>query len=162
MNSFKDYNRHTLSYVRVFEHECKVFLRGACCADHAWTVIEMLRRHRSEVRKPLLSILDEGSIALFAGVSHDQIITAIGKVRNMRVTAAMVPEHMKISGSHVHKLMEKYGDITIVSKILYAERQKAAQASARTAAIMPSFNISPGVRPNGNHVFHCADPGQQH
>jgi hypothetical protein len=151
----KNYNRRALAFFRVLECECKAFIEGACCAEHAWEIIELLRTVRQEGLKPLRRIMSDGSKVEYDSYSIEQIISTVGFVRSYLARVQEVPPQLLVNGSDVYDLMEEHRDINKVTDIIDERRSQVANDLPPPAQL----NLEPIVGNDGNVLISCENPG---
>jgi hypothetical protein len=151
----RNYNRRVLAFLRVLECECKAFIEGACCAEHAWEIVELLRTVRREGLAPLRSIMSDRSKIRFDDYSIEQIIETTGFVRgHMRRTQGL-PQQLLVKGSDVYDLMEQHGDIDKVAGIIDEKRTEIAAS----LPVPSNLTIEPIIDNAGNVLVNCGNPG---
>jgi len=144
MSEFKKENQILIAYVRVFELEAKKFLRGACCPQHAWMVVEMLRGYRRNIKEPLLRLAASGHPSLFDEIGMDDVIASIGRVRLLSRKASTTNEVLLVTGTRVCQLMEEHGDMREVVDILASEvKEKIASLPHRHGVNSLMFTNDP-------------------
>lgn len=151
----RNYNRRVLAFLRVLECECKAFIEGACCAPHAWEVVELLRTIRQDCMKPLRVIMSDGSKTKYEDYSIEQIINTTGWVRSHLAKVSEMPAELLVKGSDVYDLMKKHRDLEKVSDIIDEKRGEIARGLPPPAA----FSIEPTVDNEGRVLMNCENPG---
>lgn len=151
----KTHNRRVLAFLRVLEGECKIFLEGACCARHAWEVVELLQTVREDGLKPLRRIMSDGSKIQYDNYSIEQVINTTAWVRSHLAKTDGMPKQLLVKGSDVYELMEEHRDLEKVNDIIDEKRSEIA----RNLPPPPPINIDPVVGKSGQVLVNCENPG---
>ena len=150
----RNYNRRALAFFRVLECECKAFIDGACCANHSWEIIELLRTVRQDCLRPLRKIMSDGSKIAYEAYSIEQIISTTGFVRSYLARIRDIPPHMLVSGSEVCDLMDIHRDIDKVADIIDKNRREKIVNQPYEQPVVARM-----VDSYGDVVITCGNPG---